>query len=67
VVTFPYASDFERNEDGSLDADLHGDLHGDLHSTVQDDGQVTREERILKYCATPRTRKEVQEYAGISH
>jgi ATP-dependent DNA helicase RecG len=34
---------------------------------VQDDGQVTREERILEYCATPRTRKEVQKYAGINN
>ncbi|MDR1319855.1 MAG: hypothetical protein LBK56_00270 [Gracilibacteraceae bacterium] len=38
VVTFPYASDFERGEDGDLVVDLDGYLDGelgDLHGTVQ--------------------------------
>jgi predicted HTH transcriptional regulator len=41
VVTFPYAADFERGEDGNLDADLHGELHRATQDGEHDSDQVS--------------------------
>jgi predicted HTH transcriptional regulator len=67
VATFPYASDFDRNEDD----DLHGNLHGDLHSTDQDSDQDSDQddhvEKLLEFCGAPRSLSEIQQLFGRTH
>ena len=46
---------------------LKMDTNSDLLATEQVTEQVGREERILEFCAEPKTREEIQTFMGISH
>ena len=59
----------------NMNYDLHGDAGQDtgqvtgqvaLQDNLQSVGQTNRNERLLEFCISPRTRKEMQEFIGIA-
>jgi ATP-dependent DNA helicase RecG len=55
-----------KNMNYDLRTDLGGDLTGSGQVAGQVAGQDERNERLLAYCAAPRTRREMQEFIGIA-
>ncbi|RKX19730.1 MAG: AAA family ATPase [Candidatus Zixiibacteriota bacterium] len=43
------------------------DLHGTMQDTMQDTMQAEHEKKVLAFCRTERTRKEIQEHLGLKN